>query len=297
MPGRSFNVRPKMNRPPALHSALRSVLASGELSDFPIGNLPLAEHRAGWVEQLAGKADWQIAENVWLDDGDIAAALAAGAETLVDADGTHLAGSGRRSEDSFSATGSFVLRHPWDLLRANEQWIAALSENQIEGDVCASALIEGYVRIGAGTRILPGVFIEGNVVIGADCKIGPNCYLRGNTSIGSNCHIGQAVELKNSLVLDRTNIGHLSYIGDSIIADRVNLGAGTISSNLRHDGSRHRSLVDGELVDTGRRKFGAVIGSGVHTGIHTSIYPGRKLWPGSSTLPGGVVAQDLPTPG
>jgi bifunctional UDP-N-acetylglucosamine pyrophosphorylase/glucosamine-1-phosphate N-acetyltransferase len=73
----------------------------------------------------------------------------------------------------------------------------------------------------------------------------------------------------------------------------VNLGAGTITSNLRHDGKNHFSLAGTTLVDTGRRKFGCTVGEGVHTGIHTSIYPGRKLWPHTSTRPGEVVQKDL----
>ena len=130
------------------------------------------------------------------------------------------------------------------------------------------------------------------MVIGCGCKIGPNCYIRGHTSIGDHCRIGQAVEVKNSLILSHTHIGHLSYVGDSVIGEHVNLGAGTITSNFRHDGKMHRSLVSGVLIDTGRKKFGAVIGDGVRTGIHTSIYPGRKLWPGVTTLPGEMVRTD-----
>ena len=135
--------------------------------------------------------------------------------------------------------------------------------------------------------------IEGDVIIGADCKIGPNCYLRGATTIGDRCHVGQAVEIKNSILMDGTNVGHLSYVGDSILGRKVNFGAGTLTSNLRHDGRNHRTLVAGELVDTGRRKFGAVVGDGVHTGIHTSIYPGRKLAAGTTTRPGDIVRTDL----
>ena len=145
---------------------------------------------------------------------------------------------------------------------------------------------------GPGTRILPGVFIEGNVVIGSNCRIGPNCYIRGNTSIGNGCIIGQSVEIKNCLVLSKTNICHLSYVGDSVLGENVNLGAGTTTSNLRHDGKNHRSMVDGVLIDTGRFKLGAIIGDGVHTGINTSIYPGRKLWPGTTTRPGEIVQHD-----
>ena len=185
------------------------------------------------------------------------------------------------------------IRYPWDLLRANELYVSSLTENSIQGEVHSSAVIEGIVHIGPGTRILPGVFIEGNVVIGANCKIGPNCYIRGNTSIGDHCHIGQSVEIKNCLILSHTNVGHLSYIGDSVLGEKVNLGAGTTTSNLRHDGKNHRSMIGGELVDTGRRKFGTIIGDRVHTGINTSIYPGRKLRPDTTTLPGEIVRQDL----
>ncbi|MDA8980700.1 hypothetical protein N9H14_00815 [bacterium] len=99
--------------------------------------------------------------------------------------------------------------------------------------------------------------------------------------------------MKNSVLFSGASVGHLSYVGDSILGEKVNFGAGTITSNLRHDGSNHRSIVAGKLIDTGRRKFGAIIGAGVHTGINTSLYPGRKLGPGTSTLPGQVVSQDL----
>jgi UDP-N-acetylglucosamine diphosphorylase / glucose-1-phosphate thymidylyltransferase / UDP-N-acetylgalactosamine diphosphorylase / glucosamine-1-phosphate N-acetyltransferase / galactosamine-1-phosphate N-acetyltransferase len=192
-----------------------------------------------------------------------------------------------------SLPGDFVIRYPWDLLRANELHVSALAENSIQGEVHPLAVIEGIVHIGPGTRILPGVFIEGNVVIGANCKIGPNCYIRGSTTIGDNCHIGQSVEIKNCLIFSNTNVGHLSYIGDSVLGANVNLGAGTTTSNLRHDGKNHRSMVQGVLVDTGRRKFGTIIGDGTHTGINTSIYPGRKLGPNTTTRPGEIVQHDL----
>ena len=186
-----------------------------------------------------------------------------------------------------------VLRYPWDILVLNERLVAKLDKPVIAGEVSPAAHVEGVIRLGEGSRLLPGVYIEGNVVIGKNCKIGPNCYLRGNTVIGDNCHIGQAVEIKNSVIGFKTAVGHLSYVGDSVLGDHVNFGAGTIIGNLRHDGKNHRSLVGGELVDTGRRKFGAIVGDDVHTGIHTAIYPGRKLAPGASTRPGEIVQRDL----
>jgi len=196
-----------------------------------------------------------------------------------------------------AAASAFPLVYPWDLLRLNEWLVGGLQADDIRGQVSPRAEIEGHLVLGEDSRILPGVFIEGNVVIGRHCKIGPNAYLRGCTAIGDGCHIGQAVEIKNSIVMDDVWIGHLSYCGDSIVGEQANLGAGTITANSRHDGREHRSLVRGVLVETQRRKFGAIFGDRVHTGIHTSVYPGRKLWPDTATRPGTVVQYDLLQPG
>lgn len=195
--------------------------------------------------------------------------------------------------DRFSAEQGWRLCYPWDLLQLNEQLVSALDENEIVGEISDGVHIDGTITVGTGSRLLPGVYIEGKVMIGQNCKIGPNCYIRGNTSVGDNCHIGQAVEIKNSLIMDNVSVGHLSYCGDTIIGHSANLGAGTITANLRHDGTDHRSMIRGELVNTGRRKLGAVIGEGAHTGIHTSIYPGRKMWPATNTRPGTVVQKDI----
>jgi len=259
--------------------------------DFPIGNVALSAHQ----RRLLADTNLTSHPHAWLDPDDVIAFLDSGASTMVASDKTPLAwrGDGKESHDLFPATRSFLIRYPWDLLRANEQYVASITGMSLEGSVHAAAVIEGMVHLGAGSRILPGVYIEGNVIIGGNCKIGPNCYLRGNTSIGNGCHIGQSVEVKNCLIFSNTNVGHLSYVGDSVLGEKVNLGAGTTVSNLRHDGENHRSMVDGALLDTGRRKFGAIIGDGVHTGINTSIYPGRKLWPGTCTLPGEIVSRDL----
>lgn len=267
------------------------------IEQFPIGNLPLAGHHQRLRESHAGGLG--IHPHAWIHPADLTLLRDGAATTLLDDDGVPLAWTGSHADKERGVRGakSFLIVHPWHTLRANELHVAALAESMIEGEVHPHAVIDGKVTIGAGTRLLPGVYIEGNVVIGRDCKIGPNCYLRGNTSIGDHCHVGQAVEIKNSILLDRTNVGHLGYVGDSVLGSGVNFGAGTTTSNLRHDGAHHRSMVAGKLVDTGRRKFGCIVGDGVHTGINTSIYPGRNLFPGTSTRPGEVVSRDLhPSP-
>jgi len=183
--------------------------------------------------------------------------------------------------------------YPWDLLNANELLLQHIKKSDIKGTVEKGAVLKGNVVVGKGTLVKSGAYIEGPVMIGDNCNIGPNCYIRKYTSIGNNCKVGNAVEVKNSVVGDNTSIGHLSYIGDSVVGEGVNIGAGTITANLRHDKGNVKSPVKAELIDSGRRKFGAIIGDGVHTGINTSIYPGRKLWPATGTHPGEVVKKDV----
>ena len=93
--------------------------------------------------------------------------------------------------------------------------------------------------------------------------------------------------------MDNTHVGHLSYFGDSVIGENVNIGAGTITANLKHDNENVKSMYNNVLVDSGRRKLGAIIADNVHTGINTSIYPGRKIFPGKTTMPGEVVKKDV----
>jgi len=187
--------------------------------------------------------------------------------------------------------------YPWDLLTANEQLLKQLEASGVEperkGTTEERATLKGYVSVGEGTVIKDGAYIEGPVLIGKNCTIGPNCFIRPYTSMGDGCKVGNAVEVKNSVFGNNVSIGHLSYFGDSVLGSNINIGAGTITANLKHGNSNVKSHAKGKLVDTCRRKLGAIIAGGVHTGIHTSIYPGRKIWPGKHTLPGEVVKDDV----
>ena len=181
--------------------------------------------------------------------------------------------------------------YSWSLLEANEALLSKMT-SKIDGTVEPNVTITGEAVIGKGTVVKNGAYIEGPVVIGENCIIGPNCYIRHSTTIGHNCKIGHAVEMKNTIVGDNVSVAHLSYLGDSIIGDHVNIGAGNISANVRHDNKSIITLVNGEQIDTKRKKLGVMIGDHVHTGINTSFYPGRKIWPYLSTLPGEVIQKD-----
>jgi UDP-N-acetylglucosamine diphosphorylase / glucose-1-phosphate thymidylyltransferase / UDP-N-acetylgalactosamine diphosphorylase / glucosamine-1-phosphate N-acetyltransferase / galactosamine-1-phosphate N-acetyltransferase len=183
--------------------------------------------------------------------------------------------------------------YAWDLLAHQEFLMRDMTGSDIKGVVEPGATLHGPVQVGKNTVIKAGSYIEGPVIIGEGCTIGPNCYIRGCTAIGNQVRVGQGVEIKNSIIMSHSYICHLSYVGDSVVGKDCNLGAGTITANFRHDAGSIRSAIKGKLVDSGRKKFGAILSDGVHTGIHTSIYPGRKLWPATCTLPGARVDRDI----
>lgn len=184
----------------------------------------------------------------------------------------------------------------WDLLSHQEYLMRDMQDGRIEGHVEEHVTLKGGVHVGSGTVLKSGTYIEGPVIIGRNCTIGPNCTIRGCTSIGDGSIIGQAVEIKNSILFPDVLIKHLSYIGDSVIGQGAVLGAGTITANHRHDDGPIFSNIKSLLVNSNRTKFGAIISDAVKTGIQTSIYPGRKIWPEITTLPGAVISKDLMPP-
>jgi bifunctional UDP-N-acetylglucosamine pyrophosphorylase/glucosamine-1-phosphate N-acetyltransferase len=95
--------------------------------------------------------------------------------------------------------------------------------------------------------------------------------------------------------LDKTSIGHLSYIGDSVIGEECNLGAGSITANYRFDGKTIKMVVKQKIIDSGKEKFGIIMGDGVKTGIHTSFMPGVKIGSRSYIGPNLLVYQDVPS--
>ncbi|WP_297438815.1 bifunctional sugar-1-phosphate nucleotidylyltransferase/acetyltransferase [Thermococcus sp.] len=184
---------------------------------------------------------------------------------------------------------------PWDLLGLNEYLLKNKLEHRVMGTVEEGVTIVPPVEIGEGTVVRSGAYIVGPVKIGRNSKIGPNCFIRPYTSIGDNCHVGNAVEVKNSIIMDGSNAPHLNYVGDSIVGENTNLGAGTITANLRHDRGNIRVEVKGRLEDSGRHKLGAIIGHGVKVGINVTIYPGRKIGSGSFIGPGVIVDENVPS--
>ncbi len=182
--------------------------------------------------------------------------------------------------------------YPWHLLTTTQRLITQ-EKFTIKGDIEPNVIIKGRLKLGSGSIIKAGSYLEGDIIIGNDCVIGPMAYIRGPVVIGDQCKVKFAAEIKNSVLFTGAQVPHAAYIGDSILGKQVNIGWGSVTANLRHDRASIKTLVKDQLMDTGLSKFGAVIGDGVKLGVRTIIYPGRKIWPYQTTLPGQIVDQDL----
>lgn len=183
------------------------------------------------------------------------------------------------------------ISYPWSYLEANVFLLNRIKRS-IKGRREKKVTIKGKVHIGKHTVIKAGSYLEGPIYIGENCEIGPFAHIRPDTIIQDNCRIGKS-ELVDSVIMQGTTCKHKAYIGHSVIGEKVNIGAGLITADYRHDGKNHITLVNKKKIDTLRRKLGAFIGDNVNTGIGTLIYPGRKIFPNKTTLPGEVVKKDV----
>jgi bifunctional UDP-N-acetylglucosamine pyrophosphorylase/glucosamine-1-phosphate N-acetyltransferase len=181
---------------------------------------------------------------------------------------------------------------PWDLLEANT-WALKRMEHRVLGTVEEGAHLIGPVTVAKTARVRSGAYIEGPSFIDEGADVGPNCYIRPCTSLGKNTRVGNACEIKNSIIMDRTHVGHLSYMGDSIIGEHCNLAAGTLLANLRFDDGHVKMMVKNKVVDTGRRKLGAILGDEVKTGINALLMPGVKVGQNSWIGPDYMVQRDI----
>ena len=182
--------------------------------------------------------------------------------------------------------------YSWHLLDANEEILKKI-DKKIDGIVEKNATIKGNVIVGENTTIMPGAYVEGPAVIGENCKIGPNCYIRPYTSIGKGCHIGNACEVKNSIIMNNSNVPHQNYIGDSIIGENCNLGAGSKVANLRLDKKNINVVLRGKKMNTGRRKLGVILGDNVQTGINSMMNVGTMVGNDVFIGPGALVNGEI----
>lgn len=187
----------------------------------------------------------------------------------------------------------YPIAYPWNYLEANVKLLNSIKESNIDSSVIIenNVTIKGIVHIGKNSIIKSGTYIEGPVFIGENCEVGPNAFLRKDTILQNG--VRTRAEIIDSVLMEKTTAKHDCYIGHSVFGENCNIAAGTITSDYRHDAQIHFTVLNGKKIDTKRKKLGAFLGDNVMTGIGTKFYPGRKVWPGLTTLPGEIVEKDI----
>jgi len=175
--------------------------------------------------------------------------------------------------------------YAWEALKKIESYLAANLKPALHNKCEGVAFIGEKVFIGEGTVVEDGTMIEGPAVIGRNCQIRHNAYLREHVIVGDGCVVGNSCELKNAVLFNHAVAPHFNYVGDSILGHRAHLGAGVVLSNFKSLPGNVTVQVDGAPLDTGLRKFGAVLGDGCDIGCNTVLNPGSIIGRGAVIYP------------
>jgi NDP-sugar pyrophosphorylase family protein len=183
----------------------------------------------------------------------------------------------------------------WQVLPRIAAYLKEHLQPANHGEMVGHPLIGPNVFIGKGTVIDHGAMIKGPAWIGENCEIRNGCYIRENVIIGNGVVAGNSSEFKNCLVFDKAEVPHYNYVGDSVLGYKAHLGAGVILSNVRLDRKGVKVVTpDGQLLDTGLRKFGAVVGDLAEVGCNSVLSPGSLIGPNSLVYPGTQWRGTLP---
>lgn len=189
----------------------------------------------------------------------------------------------------FAATAA-----PWDWLKRIGAALAAVSLEGGRKDFPPGVHVEGAVYVDPTAKLPAYCTLIGPAWIGPQTEIRPGAFIRGNVIVGAQCVLGNACEFKNCLIMDGSQIPHFNYVGDSILGCGAHLGAGVICSNLRLDQRTITVRLAEDVIDTGLRKFGAIVGEKAEVGCNAVLNPGTLLGPRSLVMPTATFSGFLP---
>ena len=143
-------------------------------------------------------------------------------------------------------------------------------------------------------KVAPTAFLGAPCIIGAETEVRHCAFIRGSALVGSSCVVGNSVELKNVILFDNVQTPHYNYVGDSILGYRSHMGAGSITSNVKSDKTLVIVKGEGAPIETGLKKFGAMLGDFVEVGCNSVLNPGTVIGRNSNIYPTSCVRGVVP---
>lgn len=182
-------------------------------------------------------------------------------------------------------------KYPWEVLDGIKEFILALGET-LPADEFDHP--EEGVWIAKDAKVFASAYLGSPCIIDHGAEVRQCAFIRGSALVGKNCVVGNSTELKNVILFDNVQVPHYNYVGDSVLGYKSHMGAGSITSNVKSD----KTLVvvkDPEgAIETGRKKFGAILGDNVEVGCNSVLNPGTVIGRCSNVYPTSCVRGVIP---
>ena len=181
--------------------------------------------------------------------------------------------------------------YPWEALDGIKELIISLG-GKLSGEEYDEVSPQVWVHKTA--TVAPTAFLGAPCIIGAETEVRHCAFIRGSALVGKKCVVGNSVELKNVILFDNVQTPHYNYVGDSILGYKSHMGAGSITSNVKSDKTLVTVKNGVERIETGRKKFGAILGDNVEVGCNSVLNPGTILGRRASVYPTSCVRGCVP---
>lgn len=181
--------------------------------------------------------------------------------------------------------------YPWEVLPHIKNYIISIGR-QLDEDIFY--LYSENVWIAKNCKLYPNICIEGPCIIDENSEVRPSAFIRGGVIVGKNCVVGNSTELKNCILFDSVQVPHFNYVGDSIMGYKSHIGAGGVTSNVKSDKTNVTLNIENCKIETGFKKFGAMIGDFAEIGCNSVLNPGTIIGRHSNVYPTSCVRGYVP---
>ena len=181
--------------------------------------------------------------------------------------------------------------YPWEALDGIKAMILSLGETLPAEEYDQ---VSPQVWVHKTAVVAPTAYLGAPCIIGAETEVRHCAFIRGSALVGKKCVVGNSVELKNVILFDNVQTPHYNYVGDSILGYKSHMGAGSITSNVKSDKTLVTVKNGAERIETGRKKFGAILGDHVEVGCNSVLNPGTVLGRRASVYPTSCVRGCVP---
>ena len=164
--------------------------------------------------------------------------------------------------------------YPWEVLPKIEEFIISLGKTLDKNEYEEKG---ENIWIAKSAKVAPTAYIAGPAIIGKNAEIRHCAFIRGKAIVGEGAVVGNSTELKNVILFNKVQVPHYNYVGDSILGYKSHMGAGSITSNVKSDKKLVIVKNGKEQIETGLKKFGAMLGDEVEVGCGSVLNPGTVV--------------------